>query len=180
MKITNWPMVDTNGPTDIAVLRPTEVLFEEWLALRKKGIKTPQITLWPCSPKGSNTWKYLVDKLYNNPIYDQLIFRLNGKKSIFIPYNPSCYDYDTTKLIGRNDILTVPVWALFGFPIYKTGVWGFFSPCVDNGAYTTSMIGVGPCIVLLFFFIFYFLCFFPYAFPFYKPPFPHFFLFLSF
>jgi len=39
--VTNWPQVDV--PTDIAVLRPTEVLFEEWAALRQKGVKTPSI-----------------------------------------------------------------------------------------------------------------------------------------
>lgn len=147
--VTNWPHTDVYGPTDIAVLRPTEVLFEEWLALRKRGIGTPQITVWPCSPSGSNTWRYLLDTLYNNPAYDQLVWRLDGKKAVFLPYNPSCYDAGTVAQIqsngGRNDVTTVPVWALFGAQTYTQGVWGFFSPCNDGGQYTTSMVGVGPC-----------------------------------
>lgn len=37
--ITNWP--NTDKSVDTWVIRPTEVLFEEWLKLRQKGIKTP-------------------------------------------------------------------------------------------------------------------------------------------
>ena len=67
MDITNWPTV--SDWSDIFVIRPTEVLFEEWLKIRKSGKKTPLIALWPCSPKGSNTWKYLLENIYNKDEY---------------------------------------------------------------------------------------------------------------
>lgn len=150
--ITNWPMNDTDGATDIAVLRPTEVLFEEWSALRAAGTPTPSIALWPCSPAGGTTWKYLLDTLYNDPVYGDLVYKQDGKKVMFIPYTGSCYDPATAALIesngGRNDVVAIPVWALFGQQTYAQGVYGFFSPCTDaTGAYTTSMVGgnVGPC-----------------------------------
>lgn len=73
--VTNWPQTDVNGPTDIAVLRPTEVLFEEWAALRASGVQTPAIAVWPCSPSGSTTWKYLLDTLYNNATYADLVYK---------------------------------------------------------------------------------------------------------
>lgn len=147
--ITNWPQV--NVPTDVAVLRPTEVLFEEWAALRQKGIKTPAISIWPCSPAGSNTWQYLLDNIYNKPEYDSLIYKdETGKKVVFVPYNPTCYDEATAQLIasngGRNDIAIVKMWALFGQADFEKDVWGFFSPCIDPpGQFTTSMVGVPDC-----------------------------------
>lgn len=149
--ITNWPQV--NPPTDIAVLRPTEVLFEEWLRLRQRGTPTPQIAVWPCSPNGANTWQYIFDHIYNNDTFSELVYRMDGKKVVFLPDNPTCYDPSEEALIrsngGRNDVVTIRMWALFGAANYQQGSWGFFSPCtVGQGTsvtYTTSMVGVGPC-----------------------------------
>ena len=51
--ITNWPLTGpigqstTKDSTDMTILRPLEVLAEEWLALRAQGIKTPSIAAWP-------------------------------------------------------------------------------------------------------------------------------------
>lgn len=146
--ITNWPVV--NPDTDYTVLRPTEVLFQEWLALRQRNISTPQIAVWPCSPAGSNTWRWLLNTLYNNMSYDSLIYRQNGKKVVFLPYNTNCYDETTEQQIlsngGRNDVVTIKMWALFGKPDFDRGVWGFFSPCtVASGQFTTSMIDEPEC-----------------------------------
>ena len=50
--ITNWPVTGWIGSSttvpnnDITILRPLEVLAEEWLALRAAGIKTPSIAAW--------------------------------------------------------------------------------------------------------------------------------------
>lgn len=154
--VTNWPMADVGGSTDIAVLRPTEVLFEEWTALRAQGIPTPSISIWPCSPSGSTTWQYLVDTLYNNETYAPLVWRVDGKKALFVPYTQTCYDLPTIALMeangGRNDIKVIPMWALFGdgggpHSPWTQGVWGFFSPCVDGkGEFTTSIVGAPtPC-----------------------------------
>ena len=148
--ITNWP--DVNEPTDIGVLRPTEVLFEEWLKLRQQGIPTPKIALWVCSPANSTTWQYLLKKLYNNASYQDLIYTQGGKKVFFLPYRPgTCYDAEEEAKIranfGRNDVTTTKMWALFGPSDYAEGVWGFFSPCVSGitNDYTTSMVGEAAC-----------------------------------
>ena len=54
---SNWPVVGRMGQTtvshnpnesnDVQVLRPLEVLAEEWLKLRAQGIPTPSIAVWP-------------------------------------------------------------------------------------------------------------------------------------
>jgi hypothetical protein len=154
--VTNWPQADVGGSTDISVLRPTEVLFEEWTALRAAGVATPSIAVWPCSPSGGTTWRYLLDTLYNNATYEPLVYRQEGKKVVFVPYAGSnCFSESERLLIesngGRNDVKVIPMWALFGDGgggPWRQGVWGFFSPCVDSkGDFTTSMVGdnVGPC-----------------------------------
>lgn len=78
------------------------------------------------------------------------MYKQGGKKVVFVPYTPTCYDAGTARLIesngGRDDVVVVPMWALFGAQTYTQGVYGFFSPCTDaTGGYTTSMVGVGPC-----------------------------------
>jgi hypothetical protein len=80
--------------------------------------------VWPCSPSGSNTWQWLLANLYNNATFDPLVYRdpATGKKVVFLPYNPSCYDAATEALIqsngGRNDVTTIKMWALFSPQTY--------------------------------------------------------------
>ena len=154
--VTNWPKVDVGGSTDIAVLRPLEVLVEEWRALRAAGVATPQIAAWPCSPAGvSNmTWQYILDTIYNNPLNADLVYTQAGKQVMFVPYaGANCYDAGARAAIasngGRDNVAAIPMWALFGDgggDVWRQGVWAFFSPCVDAiGDFTTSMVGVGPC-----------------------------------
>ncbi|EGD82762.1 hypothetical protein PTSG_12023 [Salpingoeca rosetta] len=148
--VTNWPSFNTE--TDIAVIRPTEVLFEEWLALRKQGQPTPQIAIWVCSPSNSTTWRYMLQHIYNNPRYAELVYKRDGKMAFFLPYRPgSCYSASEEALIqsnfGGNNVTTIKMWALFGADTYTQDVWGFFSPCVSQrtGKYTSSMVGEGDC-----------------------------------
>ena len=148
--VTNWPQVDVEGPTDIAVLTPIRTLFEEWLALRAVGVPTPAIAVWPCSPAGGTTWRYLLAQFYNNPVYAPLVYTQSGKQVVFLPYaGANCYDAGERALIeangGRGNVVTVPMWALFGEAAYEQGAWGFFSPCTDGAAYTSSMLDVGAC-----------------------------------
>ena len=149
--VTNWPFNDTGGSTDVAVLRPTEVLFEEWRLLRDAGLPTPAIAVWPCSPTGGTTWRYLLETLYNNPRYTDLVYTQNGKKVVFVPdAGSNCYSEAEADLIrdngGRNDVTVILMWALFGRAAAASGAWGFFAPCTaPSGAYTTSMVDVGSC-----------------------------------
>lgn len=154
--ITNWPQV--NQKTDIAVLRPLENLVDTWLALRAKGIATPSVTVWPMAPVSAydsgqqTTWQWLLDNMYNNPKRASLIWSRpgnGGKKTMFVTAN-SHRNVTVDALIrangGRNDVEVIGVWALFGQANYKSGDWGFFSPCRVNDTstkYTTSMVGTG-------------------------------------
>ena len=150
--ITNWPQV--NDATDVAVLRPLEVLFEEWLGLRSQGISTPQIAAWCASPVGSysdgheTTWQWLLDHIYNNASRAQLVWSRpssKGKMTFFLPAT-GAYNATVDAMIqsngGRNNIDTVKMWALN--VVKGSNTWGFFSPCTTpSGHFTTSMVGVG-------------------------------------
>jgi len=47
---------------------------------------------------------------------------------------------------GRNDVMTIKMWALFGSAKYTEGDWAFFSHCVtSSGTYTTSIVGNAAC-----------------------------------
>jgi hypothetical protein len=114
--VTNWPTADIGGETDVSVLRPTEVLFEEWAAIRAAGGTTPRIAVWPCSPANSTTWRWLLNTLYNNKTYADLVYTQGGKKVVFVPYSgANCFDAAEAALIasngGRDDVLVVRVLA---------------------------------------------------------------------
>ncbi len=58
----------------------------------------------------------------------------NGKMVVFLPYaGANCYDAGERALIesngGLNNVITIPMWALFGQSAYSQGAYGFFSPC---------------------------------------------------
>jgi hypothetical protein len=81
----------TSSTADALQLRPWDVVGEEWLALRKQGLKTPAIAIWQNlgSPTG-NLWEVYVNTTYSDPAYDDLIFRdkKSGKKVFFTTANP--------------------------------------------------------------------------------------------
>jgi hypothetical protein len=127
-------------------LRPTEVLFEEWAALRSRGIATPQIAVWNCLPTGATLWQLYLQRIYNNASYDALLLRdpSTNKRVFFVPRNPSLPpDPSLVAAVasngGRDDVLPVFMWADFDPSQYNAGVWGFFSPCTDGGKETTSV-----------------------------------------
>ena len=153
LDITNWPQI--NDATDVAVLRPLEVLFDQWIELRASGFSTPAIVAWCSSPVGAyadgheTTWQWLLDHVYNNVTRAPLVWsRLPGKLMFFLPAN-GAYNSSVDAMIqrngGRNNIDTVKMWAL---GIKKgSATWGFFAPCTQaDGSFTTSMVGTGaPC-----------------------------------
>lgn len=103
--ITNWPVTGVIGTAtigvDMTILRPLEVLAEEWLALRALGVQTPAIAVWPqvrCGnvecmggpEDGPNQamWRWLLDNFYNNPKYSSIVYsrpESPTKKLMFIP-----------------------------------------------------------------------------------------------
>lgn len=58
----------------------------------------------------------MLNLLYNVGKYDDLIYKIGGKKVVFIPDNPTCYNQaEEVKILsngGRNDIITIKMWAL--------------------------------------------------------------------
>lgn len=75
---------------DAIQLRPFEVLLEEWLALRKEGITTPQATIWQNIQKPTgNLWESFVE-VYKNPDYADLIYKdkATGKPVFFVTADP--------------------------------------------------------------------------------------------
>lgn len=71
---------------------------------------------------------------------------------MFLP-SPITPAYNNASLVaeieangGRNDVVVISMWAMFGSPGYAAGTWGFFSFCFTaDGKATTSMVGVPSC-----------------------------------
>lgn len=130
-------MISMGPPADALQLRPFEVVAEEWLALRNRGISTPQIAVWQNlqNPSG-NLWEaYLLGSgVYNNPAYDQLILKDRGKKVFFVTADP---DPTLKARIESLGFVVVVMWALrYNF---NEGEYGFMSPCTNAGKFTTSV-----------------------------------------
>lgn len=133
---------------DVIQVRPMEVLFEEWAALRAKGVATPAIAAWQRCEKGATLWQNILD-LYNTPAYADLVLTVDGKQVFFIPVTPDGADPDPGILAqvlsngGRNNIVVVDMWANLSEEQHRDGVWGFFSECrTPDGTATTSLLGL--------------------------------------
>ena len=168
--ISNWPVTGFIGAsttvpnTDITILRPLEVLAEEWLKLRKQGIKTPSIAAWPttdCNVKGMcmgtkkesepggdgqyAMWRWVLDEFYGNPLYADIVYRppdAGGKQLLFLP-SPQAPAYNNASFVamleangGRDDVAVRSMWAMSNN--FAAGAWGFFSFC-------TVPAGFGSC-----------------------------------
>jgi hypothetical protein len=153
--ITNWPITGligrstTQPSTDMTILRPLEVLAEEWLALRAAGIRTPSIAAWPRAACGTGLcmgtkqdgaqyamWRWVLDEFYNNPKFEAIVYRpfdAHGKKLLFLP-SPSTPAYNNASFVqllesngGRHDVKVQSMWAMSND--FAAGAWGFFSFC---------------------------------------------------
>jgi hypothetical protein len=128
---------NTGGFADTIQLRPWEVLAEEWLGLRQKGIKTPKIAIWQNlqSPTG-DLWEQYIKGAYSDPAYEDLLFKdsATGKKVFFTTANPTAAL--VKKIEASGDIAVVTMWA---FGSYDRGEWAFMSPCTSSESRTTSV-----------------------------------------
>lgn len=152
MDATNLPT--WSAQAEAIQVRPQEVLFEEWTALRSAGRPTPAVAAWQTIPTGGTLWKKAV-ALYNNATTSPLVFRAPAaadgsavKKVFFVPA-PSMDPSIAAEVASQADATVVPMWALFASGGYEAGEWAFMSPCTDAaGAYTTTIAGRGagtPC-----------------------------------
>ena len=142
---------------EVIQVRPAEVLFEEWAALRESGVPTPAIAAWQRAEAGGTLWRNWLE-LYNNASYDGLVARAPpnapggtaGKKLFFVPSNPDpSIVGNITSNGGRNDIVVVSMWA--NDHKGPHGEWAFMAPCTNatnatagpGAVYTTSIVGLG-------------------------------------
>ena len=170
---TNWPTFDNSTYNassatargsllvDATLVRPIEVLLEAWAAMRAEGLPTPRIAAWPCAPSPAVVpaaralWRHLLDALYNDARYQDLVLRdAAGKKVFFMANKPGakgaqCFGNDTVALVeangGRHDVAVTLMWAQFGAGAFAGGEWGFFSPCTDGGVATSSIVDAPAC-----------------------------------
>jgi hypothetical protein len=143
---TNLTSDDEAG--DLLQLRPTQVLFAEWAALRAAGQKTPQIAVWNAIPTGATQWQdYLT--LYDDPANDGLVLHdaATGKKVFFVVDSGSA-DASIIAQIeadhGANDIEVQRMWTLSSTDA-SVDRWAFMSYCQSGGADTTTLVGLPTC-----------------------------------
>ena len=127
-------------------LRPGEVVFEEWAALRSRGLPTPAIAAWQTVPAGADLHlRWLA--LYNNATLAPLVHvdAGTGKKVFFVPPGGDAAIVAAIEANGgRNDVIVQQIWAENS--LEAQGQWSFFAPCTDGaagGGYTTSVVGAG-------------------------------------
>ena len=149
--LDQWP----DEHSDTVQLRPTEVLFEEWAKLRQSGVDTPKIVIWNLARNTSVLWKQYLDRLYNNPDYqDLLLFNKRTGKKVFMVVDSASKapSQDVMSAIesngGRNDIDIVRAWALLPPSKYASGTWTFFTPC-GGEQFSTTVQSMTECNQLL-------------------------------
>jgi hypothetical protein len=170
---TNWPIFDNSTYNassatargsllvDATLVRPMEVLLDTWAQMRAEGLPTPRFAAWPCAPSPTLVpaaramWRHLLDALYNDARYQDLVLReASGKKVFFMSPKPGakgvqCFGSDTVALVeangGRHDVAVTLMWAQMGAGAFAAGEWGFFSPCTDGGVLTSSIVDAPAC-----------------------------------
>eukprot|EP01119_Soliformovum_irregulare_P018421 TRINITY_DN563_c0_g1_i1.p1 TRINITY_DN563_c0_g1~~TRINITY_DN563_c0_g1_i1.p1 ORF type:complete len:568 (+),score=158.68 TRINITY_DN563_c0_g1_i1:15-1718(+) len=138
---TNIPVDEGEG--DWLQLRPIEILFEEWHALRSQGIMTPNITVWPTITPGATLWQTYIN-IYKNSSYANMIQRDNSGRPIMfvVPNNADPKIIDAIKTQG---VTVVEMWAQLSQSTIDTGMWQFFATCNNNGKEMTSSIVGTQC-----------------------------------
>jgi hypothetical protein len=125
---------------DAIQLRPFEVVIEEWLKLRKKGFKTPDVAGWQRLSTPGTMVPHLLN-VYNAAQNQEILLKdpASGKKILFYP---DIADVDAGLLAsvasngGKNDILPIPMWV----NRQAEGSWSFFATCQQG-----ANIDDGPC-----------------------------------
>jgi hypothetical protein len=142
-------LTGVDAASDELQIRPTEVLFEEWAALRASGRITPQIAVWNPIPTGATQWsRYMA--VYADPKYEGLVLhdKTTGKKVFFVVDSGGVLDASTLAQIeadgGKNDVVVQRMWTL-GATDAKRDKWAFMSPCRDGGHATTTPVGLASC-----------------------------------
>jgi hypothetical protein len=156
---TNWdgdPRDPSNG-ADLHQLRPTEVLAEEWAALRVAGTSTPMLSTFDQLNDGGVLWSWYLSEFFNNEtLLDlDLILRVNVSTSptasalfkVYIVADEPTASYPLLRTLqrngGQNDIITPLMWAAddASGAYEANGMLKFFSPCVATPSAAPSGAG---------------------------------------
>ncbi len=140
--------LSSNGDfADVLGVRPLEVLIEEWGALRRAGVPTPQIAAWLPMPDvgaAEPIFRPVLDA-YDSAEPD-LILTHEGQRVLFVvetaasPMNPAY----KAEVEGRG-VLPVPMWGNLGADELADGRAGWMQPCTSGSDFTTFVSGSTPC-----------------------------------
>jgi hypothetical protein len=146
---TNWDADPRNASdgSDLNQLRPTEVLAENWLAMRTAGQMTPQLGVFDMVNTGCTEpclWWWYLSELYSNRTYlDADMVWTDAASGLLVymyVYNEETLNgaalRDIQRNLGNDNVLTVPNWVADSPDpsFFANGVWTYLTPCVTNGS----------------------------------------------
>lgn len=137
LDVTNLPRQGVF--TDVLGVRPVEVLFEEWRALRDRGEMTPQIAVWVpvVAPEGGArpTYEAFLNGVYNDPRYDDLVLRDAQGRKVWFAVNSGGIPADPAHVAvieangGRGGMVVVPMWGNLSAAQMADGTAAWMQPC---------------------------------------------------
>lgn len=138
----------SNGDfADVLGVRPLEVLLEEWAALRRAGVPTPQVAAWlPMTNVGSAEPIFRpVLEAYDNAEPD-LVLEHDGQRVLFVVETSAApMDAGYRAEVEARGVLPVPMWGNLGADELAAGRAGWMQPCTSGGGFTTIVSGATPC-----------------------------------
>jgi hypothetical protein len=145
LDITNCgSMPSENQGCDLTNVRPAEVIYEAFAALRAAGIQTPDLSIWNRIDGQSTLWSTFLARLYNNASYDKLHLRQRDTNlrtffTVWKLWNAPSEQANVSVLHlletneGRMDVVTQPMWETtedYIPPWYAGGIWTYMAACV--------------------------------------------------
>lgn len=147
--LTNLP--EDNAFADLIGLRPIEVLFEEWQALRQSGVATPRIAAWvpATEAQGAETPLFRrVLELYAQEPYADLLMRHEGDGDPVLFVVDNDWLPASEAFLGEirdAGVLPVRLWGNLQQAALDGGTAGWMQPCTRDGQFTTLLHPEEPC-----------------------------------
>jgi hypothetical protein len=147
MDLTNLPAWSPFA--DVLGLRPFEVLLEEWHALRRAGVPTPQVAAWlPLRAVGAGETP-LVRRVLD--VYDAwagtdmlLVHQPTGQRVLFVVGSEEP-DAGLMAEAAARGVLPAKLWGDLGADRLAAGTAGWMQPCTADGSFTTLVRPDTPC-----------------------------------
>jgi hypothetical protein len=140
--------LQTNGDfADVLGVRPLEVLLEEWGALRRAGVPTPQVAAWlPLTDVGAAEpiFRAVLDA-YDTATPD-LILTHDGREVLFVVENASLPISAANRAeVEARGVLPVPMWGNLSEAELNAGRAGWMQPCTTGANFTPFVDPTTPC-----------------------------------